>query len=195
MVKGVFLTVAVVLGSLLTAGFLHPEDHIGDRCAVLFIAFLILVTNMQTDLGLGRLSYLLWLDVFNLIQLLLVLVCCAETIFVHNLLKRHRDEIATHLDKASRIIFPLLVYPVITGGTLLAFVDATMGRAICAAGVPACMLVLALWVNRKKRKARLWQLQALENLKKTDVTDEQVLCPCLHPGSISVAHSMPGHCL
>eukprot|EP00966_Prymnesium_polylepis_P117727 2721589-Prymnesium_polylepis.1 len=42
--KGVLLTIAVVLGSLLTAGYLHPEEHIGDRCAVLFIAFLIPVS-------------------------------------------------------------------------------------------------------------------------------------------------------
>eukprot|EP00966_Prymnesium_polylepis_P328113 7383925-Prymnesium_polylepis.1 len=49
-IKGVLLTIAVVLGSLLTAGYLHPEEHIGDRCAVLFIAFLILITN-STPLG------------------------------------------------------------------------------------------------------------------------------------------------
>jgi hypothetical protein len=27
---------------------MHPEENIGDRFAVLFIAFLILITNMQT---------------------------------------------------------------------------------------------------------------------------------------------------
>ena len=47
---------------------LHPEEYIGDRAAVLFIAFLILVTNMQVDLGLGVVSELLWVDVFNLVQ-------------------------------------------------------------------------------------------------------------------------------
>ena len=88
-IKGVLLTIAVVLGSLLTAGYLHPEEHIGDRCAVLFIAFLILITNMQTDLGLGRLTALLWLDIFNVVQLMLVLVACAETILVHKSLRWH----------------------------------------------------------------------------------------------------------
>ena len=55
-VKGIVLTIAVVLGSVLTSVYLHPEEHIGDRAAVLFIAFLILITNMQADLGLGRVT-------------------------------------------------------------------------------------------------------------------------------------------
>ena len=54
LVKNLMLTVLLVLGSLLTTLFLHPEDMVGDRTNVLFIAFLILITNMQTDLGLGR---------------------------------------------------------------------------------------------------------------------------------------------
>ena len=46
-VKSMLTTIVVVIGSVYTALFLHPEDHLGDRAAVLFIAFLILVTNMQ----------------------------------------------------------------------------------------------------------------------------------------------------
>eukprot|EP00966_Prymnesium_polylepis_P224309 5188766-Prymnesium_polylepis.2 len=57
-----FMTVIVVMGSILTAQSLDLDDHVGDRCAVLFIAFLILVTSMQTDMGLGELTDLLWID-------------------------------------------------------------------------------------------------------------------------------------
>ena len=48
LMKSMVTTVLVVMGSLLTACFMHPEENIGDRFAVLFIAFLILITNMQT---------------------------------------------------------------------------------------------------------------------------------------------------
>jgi hypothetical protein len=41
------MTILVVEGALLTSVFMHPKDHICDRSACLFIAFLILVTNMQ----------------------------------------------------------------------------------------------------------------------------------------------------
>ena len=57
-------TIIVVLGSISTAESLYADDLTGDRCAVLFIAFLILVTSMQQDLGLGELNYLIWLDVW-----------------------------------------------------------------------------------------------------------------------------------
>ena len=72
--KGMLTTIIVVIGSLVTALYMHPEEHIGDRCSVLFIAFLILVTNMQTDLGLGRLSNLIWLDWFNIVQLIMTIL-------------------------------------------------------------------------------------------------------------------------
>ena len=61
-------TILVVFASLICALLLHPGDSIGDRAAVLFIAFLILVTNMQLDLGLGVVSTLLWVDMFNIVQ-------------------------------------------------------------------------------------------------------------------------------
>mmetsp|Transcript_14315 Transcript_14315/g.42586 ORF Transcript_14315/g.42586 Transcript_14315/m.42586 type:complete len:269 (+) Transcript_14315:224-1030(+) len=151
--KGVLLTIAVVLGSLLTAGYLHPEEHIGDRCAVLFIAFLILITNMQTDLGLGRLSALLWLDIFNLVQLMLVLVACAETILVHNLLKRQEDLLATSIDFASRHVFIWGIYPVVTISTLLVFLQReTAGWLFCAVGVPLSIAVF--WLVRNTPPSR-----------------------------------------
>jgi hypothetical protein len=58
-VKAMFTTILVVVGSLVCAMLMKPDELIGDRFAVLFIAFLILVTNMQTDLGVGKVSTLL----------------------------------------------------------------------------------------------------------------------------------------
>jgi len=165
-IKGVVLTVAVVLGSLLTAGYLHPEEHIGDRCAVLFIAFLILITMLQADLGLGRLSNLLWLDVFNLVQLLLVLVACAETIVVHNLLKQQRNAIATHIDKSSRIFLTWVVYPVVTIGTFLCFFEReTAGIVVIVVGVPVAMITFWLSVNISGGIAEARQRKALEDFQ------------------------------
>lgn len=73
-IKSILLTVFIVFGSLCFAVLLHPDELIGDRAAVLFVAFLILATNFQTDLGLGIISYLMWLDVFNGVQLTLVFI-------------------------------------------------------------------------------------------------------------------------
>jgi hypothetical protein len=48
----------------------------------LFIAFLILVMNFSTDLGLGQISQLMFLDFFNLSQLALVLIAVCESVTV-----------------------------------------------------------------------------------------------------------------
>ena len=118
-VKSMITTLVVVGGSLITALFMHPDELAGDRCAVLFIAFLILVYNMQVDLGLGALTQLLWLDVFNIIQCCMVLFALAESSLVHILLKTQRDSIAIQIDKVLRITIPWMLYPIVTASTIL----------------------------------------------------------------------------
>ena len=112
-------TVIVVFGSILTALAMHPEEHSGDRAAVLFIAFLISLTNMATtDLGLGRVSELLWIDMFNLQQLVLSIVGVAETVVVHMLFSRNQPKFGTHVDSVCRRSIPIL-YMVETLGLFL----------------------------------------------------------------------------
>ena len=77
-VKSMFTTIVVVIGAVYTALFLHPEEHLGDRAGVLFIGFLILVTNMQMDLSIGIVTSLMWIDMFNLIQCLMVFVALGD---------------------------------------------------------------------------------------------------------------------
>ena len=119
LIKSMVTTIVVVFGSMLTALLLHPEENMGDRCAVLFIAFLILVTNMQMDLGLGSLTQLLWLDVFNIIQCCTVLLALGESIAVHYLLKTQHNITAIAIDKVLAITIPLVLYPLITFATIL----------------------------------------------------------------------------
>ena len=119
LVKNMVLTILVVAGSLITALWMHPEELVGDRFAVLFIGFLILVTNMQTDLGLGAVNYLLWIDFFNLVQLMLILIAVAESAIVHILLKSQQDRLATSIDKVLRYSIPFFLYPILTMATII----------------------------------------------------------------------------
>ena len=172
-VKGIVLTVAVVLGSLLTAGYLHPEEHIGDRCAVLFIAFLILVTMLQTDIGLGRLSRLLWVDVFNVIQLLLVLVACAETMVVHTLFRQQRNTLATHIDKASRLFLAWVIYPTVTIGSFMWFLDLEAeGTIVVVAGLPVSLIAFWLEVKASSHRCEVRQRKALAAFQQLTSSDD-----------------------
>jgi len=114
LVKSMITSLVVVFGSLATALWMHPEDLIGDRFAVLFIGFLILVTNMQADLGLGAVTQLLWIDYFNLGQMCLILVAVFESTVVHLLLKTQRESFATSIDHVMRICIPFFLYVVVT---------------------------------------------------------------------------------
>jgi len=118
-VKAMFTTVLVVVGSLVCAMLMNPEELVGDRFAVLFIAFLILVTNMQTDLGIGKVSALLWIDCFNLIQLAMVLVAVGESLYVHYYFKTNRPALAVNLDQVLRKAIILGLYPITTLSTAL----------------------------------------------------------------------------
>eukprot|EP00966_Prymnesium_polylepis_P299476 6920516-Prymnesium_polylepis.1 len=102
----------IVLGSIVTAQSLSQEDHTGDRCAVLFLAMLILVTSMQQDLGLGNVTSVLWLDKFCACQFLLVLLSLQMTVIVHRLASHHQQALAKHTDNVTTVAMPFLIYPV-----------------------------------------------------------------------------------
>jgi len=137
-------TIIVVFGSMLTALFMHPEEHSGDRAAVLYIAFLISLTNMATtDLGLGKVSSLLWYDLFNLLQLLLSLIAVAETMVVHLLFARNAAKLATHIDMVCRITLPAL-YVGETAGIFIVGVGG--GRGLQTALGAALMVTFAVFL-------------------------------------------------
>jgi len=119
LVKALFVTILTVFVSMVTAANLHPEDQMGDRFAVLFIAFLVLAVNFSLDLGLGIVSQLMWVDVFNLVQLILVLVSVFEAVLVNHLYKKQCDRLATCVDKVMKWTLPYLLYPALTLGSLL----------------------------------------------------------------------------
>jgi hypothetical protein len=126
---------------------MNPEELIGDRFSVLFIAFLVLVTSMQTDLGIGKVSTMLWVDLcidtcsdrtpdsramlsyhscdraialaVNLVQLTMVLLAVAESLCVHYLLKTNRPAVAINFDQVMRKAILLGMYPVTTVAVFL----------------------------------------------------------------------------
>jgi len=118
-VRSILTTIIVIGGSIATALLMHPGEHTGDREAVLFIAFLISVTNIQTtETGMGKVTSMLWIDIFNIVQLLLSLVAVIQTIIVHYLITTNRDAVAVHLDNACKVTLPVL-YVGLTGAMFL----------------------------------------------------------------------------
>lgn len=67
----------------LCAPFLDVADHTGDRVALILVSALIVVVSFQTDFGLGKISYLMWFDYFNLMQMGVLALALVETLVEH----------------------------------------------------------------------------------------------------------------
>ncbi|KOO30825.1 hypothetical protein Ctob_016325, partial [Chrysochromulina tobinii] len=175
--RALVTTIIIVFGSLLTAIFMHAEEHSGDRAAVLYIAFLISLTNMATtDLGLGKVSQLLWYDLFNLSQLVLSLIAVAETMVVHLLYKQNQATLATHIDSVCRQTLPALyigetmgifIYGVGRGREIYSILGFAIMAIFLVTMIPATLFFV--WL-RQGRVAR-WQAKCLKDLKNSKHED------------------------
>ena len=132
---------------------------------------------MQMDLGLGVISTLLWVDVFNLIQLFLVIVVIIETMVVHGMIRyldRDWAEAAHHVDHVARRLLPL-VYFIVTGALVFAGefeqrrgVYSTIFVCIV---VPIIMALGWLHVRQLIRATRQAQEKAITNLARVNPAD------------------------
>ena len=175
--RALVTTIIVVFGSLLTAIFMHAEEHSGDRAAVLYIAFLISLTNMATtNLGLGKVSTLLWYDLFNLSQLLLSLIAVAETMVVHLLFKHNAAKLATHIDAVCRQTLPALYIGVTAGIFIYGFgrgrdLYTSVGFAIMGIFIITMIPATLFFVMVRQGRRGRWQAKCIKELKKADPAD------------------------
>ena len=153
-VKSMVITMLVAIGALL-ALYMHPGEMTGDRMAHLFVGILIFVVNLQTDLGLGKLTNLMWIDVFNLVQITLLICAVVEGLVVHHYFATQRENFAIHLDHVFRFVFPFIVYPWVTSACIIwgayhedALVIFVMMLTL---GIPLLCLVMAGMIRRKSR--------------------------------------------
>lgn len=154
-VKSLMLSVITVLACLL-ANFLHPAEHTGDRAAIVLVAGLILTANIQAELGLGPINYLIWLDGFNLILIVVTLLALVQTVFVHR--KWAFDDqqgYALSIDRICTNVLMLFMFPLaILGDVLLAF-DRTFGLGvILLVAAPTVGVGMAYCLVQRREKGR-----------------------------------------
>ena len=147
-------TVLLVTSGGLLALLMNPDELLGDRCAQLLVAVLILVTTLQMDLGLGQLSYLIWVDYFNLMQLMVLLVALSQTMVIHRLACRKHNDLVIIIDRVFRYLLPLSVYPSLVVGMILTGTrHRAPGIATIVCGFVMTIAVGAWWVKRDYLRA------------------------------------------
>jgi len=107
------LTSVLVVYSGLCALFMSAKDHTGDRAALVLVSALILMVNFQTDLGLGRITYLVWWDVFNLGSLAVLIFVLVIIIVEHRLIEHGDALAAVGMNKAVSTTTVVAIYPIV----------------------------------------------------------------------------------
>ena len=92
---------------------MSAKDHTGDRAALVLVSALILMVNFQTDLGLGRITYLVWWDVFNLGSLAVLIFVLFIIILEHRLIEHGDALAAVGINKAVSTTTVVAVYPIV----------------------------------------------------------------------------------
>lgn len=133
-VKSITISVLTVLACLL-ANKMHPADHTGDRAAIVLVAGLILTANIQADLGLGTINYLIWQDGLNLILIVVTLLALTQTMVVHRYwYYGERHVIAMAIDRVCNAVLLFWFFPTVVAGYMcLAFPEVEgLGAALLA---------------------------------------------------------------
>jgi len=165
----------------LMALLMQPGDLLGDRVGLILISILIVITTLQNDIGLGNLSYLIWVDFFNLMQLMVLLIALGQTMIIHRLDHGKKSDLLVFFDKVSRVVIPCLLYPSsVVGMILLGLQDYTPGYIVLISGYGGSLLVTLIWVKQVYFKAMLDRNQAIDDVH--NATSEMMRDPKVHMG-------------
>ena len=175
-------TVLLVTAAGLVALLMQPSELLGDRCAQLLVAVLIIITSLQTDLGLGSLSYLIWVDYFNLMQLIVLLLALAQTMIIHRLLHDQQTYLVIIFDRVFRLLIPLLLWPSLCVGMVMFGLGMPVGGGLLIGGG---FIITAVYggvsVNREYFKARKDRAAAILAAKGLDPdADEKTYTSVMH---------------
>jgi len=165
----------------LMALLMQPGDLLGDRVGLILIAILIVITTLQNDIGLGNLSYLIWVDFFNLMQLMVLLIALGQTMIIHRLDHGKKSDLLVFFDKVSRVVIPCLLYPAsVVGMILLGLQDYTPGFIVLISGYGGSLLVTLIWVKQVYFQAMIDRNQAIHDVH--NATGDMMKDPKIHMG-------------
>ncbi|KAL3915886.1 MAG: hypothetical protein SGPRY_007044, partial [Prymnesium sp.] len=166
---------AHLLGSVLivcaglSAPFLDASLHSGDRVALILSSVLVLQVTLQADLNLGKLSYLLWFDYFNLMQMGVLVVALLETVVEHRAVLHNRpadERAAINTVGLSALLFG--VYPTSLSAAFLFGIGwSSVALLILGLGFPLIVIASACCYKRLLRRSRGRRELTLRQLRDT----------------------------
>jgi len=127
---------------------------------------LIIMTNLQTDLGLGNPSYLLWADWFNLVQIFMLVAGLGIILYVHLTIQSGSPAQGYQVNFWSRIAITFFIYPFVTIGLiLLGYRHQEAGAFFIAFGFIWGIVATVGLVQYSSRKRRKLSKKAADDLR------------------------------
>ena len=147
------------------------------RYSVLIFGMVLMSLKTNAGLGLGTLTYLIWVDYLRTLVFVLFLGAMICNIIIHRLMRENTDYSKTsaqRLDKLTRVIFPFVLYPILISGMLIVGFGHVTGGLIFGLVLLFLFLFLAFIVFRFFARERVvgkrrWAEYGLAMLE-TDLT-------------------------
>jgi hypothetical protein len=162
-------------GGALMALFINPTaaPAPGARMGILLSTMVLISLKSNSDLGLGTLTYLIWIDYMKLCQFMILLSAVFETALVHHVSGKGNIPKALMIDRTARLVLPFVLYPWIIGCMLIIGSQRiALGLSIFATG----FVLIVFYGLRKVNKARLQRLakrrKVADTLVNADLSDD-----------------------
>jgi len=174
LVKQVIMSVIVVYVGLISL-WMSAADHTGDRAGLIGVSALIVMLNFQTELEIGKVPYLVWWDIFNLIAFLVLVIALAISIVEHDLLQRGQEEKAGIVNSVCRAALLGGIYPSLLLYLFIAGYQASWTNAgalfVVVAGIIVTLTLSVFFYRRRRVSTHSSRVEVVEQLKKTPISD------------------------
>ena len=162
-------------GGALMALFINPTaaPAPGARMGILLSTMVLISLKSNSDLGLGTLTYLIWIDYLKMCQFFILLSAVLETAFVHHVSGKGDVPKALQIDRTARIVLPFVLYPWIVGCMILiGFQQIIVGIVIFILGFILIILYGLNKVDQGRRRRIAAKRKVADSLVTADLTDD-----------------------
>lgn len=158
--------------------YLSAADHTGDRIAAIMVSILILMVNFQSDLGIGKITYLVWWDVFNLVSMGVLALVMLEALYEHLLITSDQEAKCLIINRVLRVAFSAFIYPSVLVWLLLFGLQGSgtaLGWTVLALGVSTTWLFSIFFIRRMSNMGVVDRNTVIAKLQAVDLSDRDAL--------------------
>jgi len=156
--------------------FINPAipPLFGGRCSILIIAMLITMnSSLNRNNGLGRLSYVLKVDINALGNLGLLLIAMACSVIVHQMFRYEYTRLGVALDRAVRVTMSCIIFPGVQVFEFLFLAsESPVGPAVFLIVYLITAITIVSLIFRRRVRAQSRKLKkCVEQLQNLDLSD------------------------